>query len=193
MLDPDHPQYRRAFGNRYGKGIYVSNSFHYALRYAKPSLLVVAIVEGDHKSFTHQEARDACFQANSRVPEAIKFNSISVGPEIVLQSNSQVLPLFVVTCDQIDRSLNGFDCYSSHEESPQRLSHTSLPATVADVPMFNFAEILVVHLPLARKLKNMFPNVALGVLLHLSAQASLHPQPHNWAVDQLTNYDFDDF
>ena len=159
----------RTSGNRNGKGICVSDSFHRALGNARSSLLVTAILEGDHRKFTPKEARSAWM-------DEVTYNSFSVGHKIVLQSNSQVLPLFVVTCGT--PSLNNLE--------------TCLPDCVEDITMFYFADALKVHFPLAMKLKNMFPEVAIGILLHLSTQAALHPEPHSWAVDQLTNYNFND-
>ena len=162
LLDPNHPKYVRATGNRYGKGIYVSKQFSYAKMYAKPSLLVVAILEGEHKVV---QPRDAT--RNAHLP--IEYNSILVGQETILQSNSQILPLFVVTF--------GSKGYSTWPE-------------LNTVPLFNFTDVLIKHMPIAQELKVLFPQVALGVLLHLTAQASDENEedPRGWAIDYLTDY-----
>lgn len=136
----------------------------YAKNYARPSLLVVAIVEGEHRNVDPNEA-----SRNSHLP--IPCNSILVGKETILQSNSQILPLFVLTFGKNNKA-------------------TSVP--FEEVPLFNFAKVLIKHLPLAQMLKENFPKSSLGTLLHLSSQAANEKDPSAWALDYLNSFDLDD-
>jgi len=170
LLDPNHPKYVRKTGNRFGKGVYVSKNINYAKRYARPSVLVVAILEGELKKLSSADA-----SKKSHLP--LEDFSILVGEETVLQSSSQVLPLFILETKNTVKSV----------------SPVKNIKTLEDVPLFDFITVLKKHIPLAEQLKTLYPKVSFGILLHLCERAETQ-QPNdklNWAIDYLNTFDLE--
>lgn len=175
LLDPNHPKYVRKTGNRFGKGVYVSKNINYAKRYARPSVLVVAILEGELKKLSSSEA-----SKKSHLP--LEDFSILVGEETVLQSSSQVLPLFILETNN-----------NNIVKSKVLTSPVKNIKNLEDVPLFDFITVLQKHIPLAEKLKTLYPKVSFGILLHLCERAEAQ-QPGdtlNWAIDYLNTFDLE--
>lgn len=125
FLDPDNPKYKVANGNSYGKGIYMSKDINYASSYAKTSLIVTACLTG-------------AINEHSRNP--LNFM-------LVLNSKSQVLPLFVAEVSRKNIAIE-------------------IPKEVNNVSLFDFAETLNKHMKNAEMISNV-SGVSLGTCLHL--------------------------
>jgi hypothetical protein len=124
FLDPENPNYKVVNGNVYGKGIYMSKDITYSRGYAKNSLIVTACLPGVNDE-------------HSKNP---------VNFMLVLNSKSQVLPLFVAEVTNANILVK--------------------PVSLENIPLFDFAKVLSVHMKNAETISNA-TGVSLGTCLHL--------------------------
>ena len=162
LFAPYETNYVKKCGNKYGKGVYISETYDFARNYYRGCMLVVAILYGEKKIMNSA-------QASTYSNQEIDTDTFVVSPEIVLRGSSQALPLFII--DPCNDSINNV-------------------LLLDDIPQYNTFDAN--FLSMAKEIHDQYPSVLLCTIMHLLTMSINDNIPDkSWVVTMLEEYNYE--
>lgn len=191
LYAPYEEKYSVRCGNKYGKGVYLSETIGFASRYNSGCMILAAIACGNYKILAPNEAG-----LYSR--KEIDADCFIVTPEIVVRGTTQILPLFVI-------DINNDIIVPNISPNPtnQSIDSVNIINDITDVniddDIFKNIEtintISIQNFSISEKIKNDYPNILLCTISHL---VTLCPAEYHtdidielWVREQLDIFDYE--
>lgn len=95
---PYQEKYATVHGQKYGGGVYVSDSFGYAMHYYEGIMFICLCAMGQSRTMSPSEGRK---YANDNKNQSINCDTFYIKPEIVLRASIQVLPIMCCKSEKL--------------------------------------------------------------------------------------------